>query len=473
MAIFYTAGETKKRPGIYQRYKNIGSATIAGASNGIAAAVFQSDWGSLNEVVNLTEYSQIASNFGSTGTTDVLQEIFNGGASTVRAVRAGTGGTAGTATIKDTSTTPVDAVTLTLKYVGSHAFQFVFRDNVADATKRDLILYDGTTVVEKFTISASAAGEVDALISAGSSSKYINFAKVSGYTGTGKLAVTAQTAFTAGTNPTITNESYSAAFTALEAYDFNAIAVDTNDTSVHAILQGFVDRIFENGKMTIGIVGEPTSVAYDTRLAHSAAFNDYKIVYVGSGWTDSTANKYEGYLAAARICGMVAAIASNASLTHKVITGAVNSMEMLTNSQLDDAVDHGMMVFSVNSSNQIWIDYAINTLVTLSDDDDAGWKKIRRVKTRYEIMQRCSDTTDDLVGNINNDTDGRTSVKQAIQGVLNTMVSEKKLLSGATVSDDANNAAKGDSAWFIISADDIDSLEKMYFTYQFRFSSAS
>lgn len=473
MGIFFTAGETKKRPGIYQRYENIGSTPAAGALNGVAAALFQSDWGKLNEVVNMTDPTQISSNFGSAGTTSVLQEIFNGGASTLRAVRIGTGGTQGSAVIKDTATTPANAVTLTLKYVGSHPFQFVFRDTVADSTKRELIIYDGNAVAEKFTINTSSSGEVDDLISAVSASQYITAAKVSGYAGTGKLSAMAQTAFVGGANPTVTNASYSAALVALEAYDFNAIAVDTNDTSVHAIFKGFIDRIFESGKMTIGVVGEPSSVPFDTRLANAAAFNDYKIVYVGAGWKDSSGNSYDGILAAARICGMIAAVASNASLTHKVITGAVEPVEMLTNTQFDDAVDHGMLVFSVNSTGQVWVDYAINTLISLASDEDAGWKKIRRVKTRYEIMQRCSDTTDDLIGNINNDTDGRTAVKQAMQGVLNTMVSEKKLLSGATVSEDKNNPASGDSAWFNITADDIDSLEKMYFTYQFRFSSAS
>ena len=50
------------------------------------------------------------------------------------------------------------------------------------------------------------------------------------------------------------------------------------------------------------------------------------------------------------------------------------------------------------------------------------------------------------------------------------MKNEKKLLDGYTVELDEANPPQGDSAWFVIQADDIDSLEKAYFIYGFRYS---
>ena len=49
------------------------------------------------------------------------------------------------------------------------------------------------------------------------------------------------------------------------------------------------------------------------------------------------------------------------------------------------------------------------------------------------------------------------------------MIGEKKLLSGNCMEDPSNPAA-GDSAWFIIAVDDIDSIERAYLTFRFRFS---
>ena len=51
-----------------------------------------------------------------------------------------------------------------------------------------------------------------------------------------------------------------------------------------------------------------------------------------------------------------------------------------------------------------------------------------------------------------------------------TMVGEKKISPGGTVELDASNPPKGDSAWFHISPDDIDSMEIFYLTYRYRFA---
>ena len=44
MGIFFTVGENKKRPGVYQRYENVGGVSIAGATDGIVACCIRSNW---------------------------------------------------------------------------------------------------------------------------------------------------------------------------------------------------------------------------------------------------------------------------------------------------------------------------------------------------------------------------------------------------------------------------------------------
>ncbi len=53
------------------------------------------------------------------------------------------------------------------------------------------------------------------------------------------------------------------------------------------------------------------------------------------------------------------------------------------------------------------------------------------------------------------------------------MVSEGKLLPGGTFSEDATKVSEGDYAYFVIAIDDIDSIEKAYLDYKFRFSQTS
>lgn len=127
-------------------------------------------------------------------------------------------------------------------------------------------------------------------------------------------------------------------------------------------------------------------------------------------------------------------------------------------------------MFSVSAANTIWVEQGINTLVLPGTKEDEGWKKIKRVKVRFELFQRLNDTVEVLIGRINNDPDGRMTVIQVSNGVCQTMVAEKKLLAGAHVEIDPDNAPEGDSAWFVVYADDIDALEKMYYTFKFRFA---
>lgn len=87
MGIFFTNGETKKRAGVYQRYENVGTAQAAGAVNGIAAAVIQANWGPLGSVRILDNAAFASEVFGTAGTVEVLEELFHGGASVVKAVR--------------------------------------------------------------------------------------------------------------------------------------------------------------------------------------------------------------------------------------------------------------------------------------------------------------------------------------------------------------------------------------------------
>ena len=129
----------------------------------------------------------------------------------------------------------------------------------------------------------------------------------------------------------------------------------------------------------------------------------------------------------------------------------------------------GCLVLSYNKAKQVWIDNAINTLITPKDNQDDGWKKIRRVKTRFELIRRINTTSDSLVGKVDNDTNGRATVISQLQAVGDAMREEGKLVA-CTVSESSAYTADGDSAWFDIDVIDKDSMEHIYLSFIFRFS---
>lgn len=470
MASFFIIGEKKIRPGVYFRYENWGTPPIAGVDDGKCAAVFRSNWGPLGQALTLEQYEDIAKKYGDggeNGTTDVPLEQFKGGARLVYAVRLGKGGTCGTYAMKDEQGDSV--VQLTLKYPGSRKLSVTIRPTLEDASVTELLILEGTEQLEQLTFH-NTENSVEALMAtfSESGSSYFNLTKLKD--SDQQLEAIDQTEIIGGTDPAVNIAAYSAAFEVLEACRWNVLSIDTEDIPTQQMMQLFLNRIYQGGKFCMGVIGEPTTVAFDTRLKHASAYNDYQMVYVGNGFIDISGKVYEGYLAAARIAGLIAGTPSNESITHLAITGATEVTELLTNNQHERAISAGVLMFSVSAANTVWVEQGVNTLVLPGTKEDIGWKKIKRVKVRFELFQRLNDTVDVLIGRVNNDPDGRMTVIQVSNGVCQTMVAEKKLLAGAHVELDPNNSPEGDSAWFIVYADDIDALEKLYYAFKFRFA---
>ncbi len=465
MAGTFILGETKIRPGSYFNIQKKGGNAAAGIMNGVTAVIFKADFGPLNTVVELSAEDGYEQTFGTGLTTDAIREAIAGGAKTIIACRVGNGGTQGTIVLKDTA--KEDALSITAKYPGDKDFTVTIREKLSDSTLKECIFYTGTTEFEKVEF-VSGEGEAKSLVDALASSKNFN-AELKPDKESVLLEIVSQSAFTKGTNPQTTTGDYSNAFAQVEPYEFNTICLDTEDTEIHLLLQSFVNRIFDAGSLAQAVVAEKHTVELETRIKHAAAFNDEKMNYVLNAWVDEQGTIIDGYQTAARIAGMIGAVAANSSLTHTVISGFTEILEKLTNTDMISAEKRGCIVLSYNKAKQVWIDNAINTLITPADNQDDGWKKIRRVKTRFELIRRINTTTDDLVGKVDNDNNGRATVISQIQGVGDSMREEGKLVACA-VTESSAYKADGDSAWFDIDVIDKDSMEHIYLTFLFRFS---
>ena len=91
------------------------------------------------------------------------------------------------------------------------------------------------------------------------------------------------------------------------------------------------------------------------RMTTAASYNDSKIMYVLNGGEDTSGNKLEGYINAARIGGIIAAVPSNQSVTHYVISGYAGLAETLTNTQIEAALQSGCMVKHLKASLEIYL----------------------------------------------------------------------------------------------------------------------
>lgn len=468
MARYLNYGSEATRPGNYFNYDKKGSDKVAGATDGVCAILFKSNWGPLGEAVVRTADEGYESIFGNGGTTDAIALNIEGGTSELILVRVGTGGTKATLTIKNDVSSPEDAVKFTAKYVGSRAFTLSIRDSISDDTKREAIIYDGTAEFEKVSFT-KGDGEVEGIVAAFADSKNFDVAKASTSV-TGALATVTQVAFTAGTDPTATTTDYSTALAVAEQYEQNVICVDSNEYTVIALVTAYCQRMFNAGKNVMGVVGEAKATDLTTRMQHAAACNAANMVYVLNGNVEhGTYGTIDGYQTAAKIGGMIASGSSKYSLTHTVLSSITALNEILTEGNINAGEESGCLVLSLNAKRQVWIDSAITTLVTLAANQDSGWKKIRRTKTRFELLTRANQTVDEIVGKVDNDSAGRIAIKDMILTVGIAMIGEGKI-QYCSVEEDAAHPADGDSCWFTIDIIDKDSAEHIYLRYLFRYS---
>ena len=471
MSVFFKEGETKKRPGVFKRYTNTGFDTMEGGRDGICAIPVKAPWGPLGKVVKNTQKPDLtktygAGTYGEGYTVPAAEAMFDGGAATVYTYRLGVGGTKAS---KEITT----GLTATAKYPGTMALSVAVQEKLGDSTLKQILVYVGTTQVESWSFAADGANEGANLIAAVAKSNYID---VTGSAATVPVLAVASGALEGGANPTITNEDYSKAFAALEPYYYNTIALDVDDDAsmtLSLLLQAYKDNAYQYGKNGLSVVGEKVSVSFEKRCANARAFNDAKVVYLGGGYMAGDVSK-DGVMAICYTAGVIASTPANQGITHTVVNGATELCESLTYSQYEQAIESGMLMLSVSPDGSVWYDSGVDTLVSPETGvQDDGWKKIRRAKVRFELFDRLNRALAPKVGRVSADTDGVADIVQTGQRVVNAMVSEGKLLPGAVFCEDPENPYSGDSAWFIIQSDDVDSLEKIYLHYQFRNSQNS
>lgn len=483
----FRLGEQKVRPGFYVRVENIGVPAPVGVTNGTVAAMMKSSWGPLNLPVMMESQGEIAQNFGPLAagfTTDTADQAFRGLAERVLGIRlggSGVGAAAGavaTLTLNDTATTPAPAVTLTAASPGSRpntgspfgGWTVTVRDSLVQAGFKELDLYEGTTLLATYNFASGGTDEPALLVAAinAAADSYLR-AALAGTGGNGTVGFVSNVPFVGGGDPTITSQDYLNALSALEADDqWNVLVIDTEDLVTQQAVQAWIDRVRSQGKRVMASLGVATATALADRQTNARAFNDFAIVYTTNGFNDALGPQ-EGYRAAARVGGMIAAAQLTDSLTHAVVAGALSLVGGLSNYDIEQSINSGCLVFSRNSSRQVQIEYGINTYITPDANHDTGWHKIRRVRTRDNLVDRIAASYDPLIGRIQNSDDGRNTLIAVAQGIVNTMIREGALLAGKVYIDPSHPPA-GDAVWLRADVDDLDSAEHVYVTFGFRFA---
>ncbi|MDI3329103.1 MAG: phage tail sheath protein, partial [Alicyclobacillaceae bacterium] len=140
-------------PGLYLNFVAAALAAIQPGARGTVIAPVKAHWGPVRQFVTITSEADIINTYtadesnGATAYT-TLRLALLGSAKKILAYRlADANAAVASVTLADTSGTPVNVLRLDTKYPTTRAFNAVVQPNPVDSTKKDIKLYEGTTLL--------------------------------------------------------------------------------------------------------------------------------------------------------------------------------------------------------------------------------------------------------------------------------------------------------------------------------------
>ncbi|NLW89988.1 MAG: phage tail sheath protein [Syntrophomonadaceae bacterium] len=429
----WTATDMPVLPGLYMNFKAAALAAIASGARGVVAIPVKAHWGPIAEFVEITSVQQIIDYFTEDITNNAtaytsLYFALLGGASKVLAYRlASTAAALATTTLVDTTASPINVLRLDAKYKGTrgNSFKATVQVNSADATKKDIKLYEGTTLLRTFTFTS---GTVDAAVSAinnDTGNVWVTATKLAA--GNGTLANVSAQAFASGDSGIsgVVSADYTAFLTALETQTFNLLALDgVTDSAIHTLVAAWIARVRGEGMGVMGVMGGTTAAdtaadAVSQAVTRSAGFNFEGIVNIGTG-AKLDGIEYSSAQVASYVAGLIGGQKLSESTTYAP-TPFDDVTRRWTRSEMEAAIAGGVFILYHDGSIVKPL-RGINTLTTLGQDQGSGWKKIRTIRVMDAINSDLQVAAEaNYIGKVNNTAEGRASLIGAFKEYMQTL----------------------------------------------------
>lgn len=434
--------QNKVRPGVYINFGSKPDFSLNTGERGVVAICERMSWGETGTVATIEYGADTTPYCGypiSAPEARFLREIFKGTDRTapprrVLLYRPANGGTAASA--------EVAPLTITAKYPGKRGndIKIVILEN-ADATGVFTVktIVDGNVKDEQ---TASTVADLKA-------NDWVTFS------GTGELSAIAGISLANGKDGESTEAGtmYADFLTAIEPYDFDVIIDDSADSTVGAAMVNFVERMnSQNGKyIQLVTTANGSNSRFVTKVTDGNVILD-----------DGTE------LAPNKVCwwagGAEAGAKYNQSLTYAQYPGAVTTKPLLTNEQIIDRINKGELVLSVEN-NKVRVEQDINCLTAYTPD-------ISKIYHKNRVIRLCNTIANDIykqfsenfIGVVNNNEEGRLLFKSAIVGYLMDIQSNQGIKNFVEEDVEVLPGNDIDSIIINLAIQPVDAIEKIYIT---------
>lgn len=365
--------QNKVLAGTYINFVSAARASATLSDRGVVALPIALDWGKEGEVFTITQEDFQKNSLKILGYDYTAAEIMPFREVFLNAVKVhvynlNAGGVKATSDLA------------TAKYAGTrgNSLKYVISVNVDDESKKDVVLYMGSTKVDRQTV-ASASELVD--------NEYVVYNKEA------ELTETAGTSLVGGTNgEELTGASYQTALDKLESYNFNVLACPSKEADIIALFVAFTKRLRDQ-----------VGVKFQTVVYQTAA--DYEGVI-------SLENAVEGDDEVALVywlAGAEAGCAVNKSCTNKKYDGELAIVCNHTQSELEAGILAGKLMFH-RVEDEVRLLTDVNTFVSITDEKNEDFSSNQVIR----VIDQCANDTASIfntkyLGKVQNDKSGRVS----------------------------------------------------------------
>ncbi|MFS8300887.1 phage tail sheath family protein [Bacillus altitudinis] len=441
----FTPGTEKKRPGIYFNFKTTAQQRITLGDRGTVALPITMSWGEPKTFISISGIEDLNKKVG-LNIDDKSLLLFREAkkkAQTVLLYRLNEGEPA-KAQISEN-------FNVLANYGGQKGNEVTIQvtENVLDSSKRDVVTYIGTDIVDKQVVT-----DVKEL----KQNKYVSFS------GEGEVTITAGVTLSGGKNGVPSVADYTAFLEEAETEYFDVIALPNNTSEqLKATFVAFIKRLRDDqGRKVQGV------------LANYPADHE-GIINVTSGVLLEDGTEITPAKATAWVAGASAGANFNQSLTFVEYEGAVDTLERLDNDQVEYRLSQGEFLFTFDARDRtVSVEKDINSLTTYTTEKNKTFAKNKIIRVLDAINNDLTRELKDLIklrkanGNdIPASDDGLQLVKTLITQYL-TQLQDGSGITGFDSETDITIALNEDRDGFLIdlAVQPVDAAEKFYFNVE-------
>ena len=436
--------QDKVRPGVYINFTSETQKGLSVGSRGVVAICEPMSWGPVGKVMEVTAGADTTSFCGYPAympQARFLQEIFKGSDRTKSPTKVLLYRPSASSAVQATVTEGQMTATALYPGVRGNDITIVVTEQ-ADAEGT----FDVQTVLDGVVVDTQTAKKVEEL----KANAWVTFS------GTGALTETAGAKLATGADGTVEAAAYTTFLQTIEAYDFDVLIYDGDDSTVQAAMVNFVERIANTqGRYT-------QLVAYGLKVPDSRFVINVCSDIKGISFADGTT------LTGKQLCwwvgGAEAGANYNESLTYAKYLDAVSVTPAMTNDQIIAALQAGkFVVFAENGT--VKVDSDINSLTTFTADISKSYQKNRVIRTLHTIANDLyAQFSKSFIGVVDNNATGRDLFKAVIVGYLLEMQANNAIQNFVPEDVDVLPGDEIDGVVINLRVQPVDAAEKLYIT---------